>query len=122
MSNFLKFLKLILENFINRNNLRFIYEIKKTNFEIKFSNIKKCKDFFEKYKIRDYLKLLGKEKKINSHLINNFKTFLDLKIIDIYSNFFLSSDFLISYLFPKLMMNHDNSYYLIFCQYLQKIS
>jgi len=125
MSNFLKFLKLILEIFSLDNKLSSIYELKKRNFEENFANELKCKTFLNSKKIRDFL-LLKKSQKKKRSLKNNIiggehEAFLDAKLIDVYQNVFLNSSFLTKYIFPKIKQDLDQSYYVHFNKFLLKI-
>lgn len=127
MSNFLKFLKLILEKFINDNKLESIYEIKKKNFEENFSNEQKCKTFLISKKIKDFLLKKKCSNSQKNNIYNNkmisfdYDALLETKLIDIYQNAFLSSSFLVKYIFPKIKKDHDHSYFMHFNKFLLKI-
>lgn len=126
MSNFLKYIKLIIENYIENHDLHTQYDIDKKKFEEKFSNISKCKAFLIKYNIKDFLilkqkKTIKKDKKLLRNQIPDFVTFLEMKLSDIYILHFKNSNYMKNYILPKIRQNHDKSYYLHFIQYMNKI-
>lgn len=130
MSNFLKFLKLILESFTIDNKSSSIYEIKRKTFQENFSNELKCKTLLNNKKMKDFLLIKNKKscnKKRSLNRKNNINkdcdcaAFLEAKLIDVYKNVFLSSSFLLKYTFPKIKKDHDQSYYLHFNKFLLKI-
>jgi len=127
MSNFMKFLKLIIEIYLQENHGNFHYEIKKKLFEEIFSNVQKCKEFLYNKKISNFIitKKTNSTKKFHfssnvlGHNINEI--FLKLNLIELYKTHFLNSDFLVNYIFPKIKKDHDKSYYKHFTQYLKKL-
>lgn len=127
MSNFLKFVKIIIEYFLIENKLELIYEIRKNVFEEIFCNLEKCKEFLFGKKIIDFL-ICKKRNFVNKKInIKNDKmkyktlSFIDTRIIDVYKFMFLNSGFLINYIYPKIKKDHDQSYYIHFMQFINKI-
>ena len=122
MSNFMKFIKLVLENFLIEKGLKNKFELRQKIFEEIFANVEKCKEFLNKKIILDFL---IKKNDIKTKIWKNKKSeitnFFDLKIIDIYKINFLDSNFMQNYVFPKIKKDHDQSYYLHFVQFLHKI-
>lgn len=127
MTNFLKFLKLILENLLVATNLSSFYELKKKNFEENFANELKCQMYLKNKRIRDFvtIKRFNSFKKSqnnnNKKLENEYELLFNSKIIEIYQDVFLNSNFLQKYTFPKIKKDHDLSYYIHFKKFLIKI-
>jgi len=123
MSNFLKFVKLIIESFLIDNKFNSLYELKKKSFEENFANEQKCKSFLFNKKIKDFLliKKFNNKKSLTHKNECNYKAFDQTYLIDVYQNVFLCSSFLIKYIFPKIKKDHDLSYYSHFNKFLLKI-
>jgi len=118
MSNFLKFVKIVLEIFISKVlNIR---NIKIKDFDpCSFYSFEQCKEFLEKTKFSDYFDV--KSYKISKCLINKYRFLLRSNMFQIFSEFFLNSTYLFEYLIEKIKSKYDNFYFLCFLNYAKKI-
>ena len=110
----MKFLKLIITHYTNESNkASIIIDINKTEFEANFSNLNKCRNFLYTNYISNFL---------SGNQQNELpKQFRDNKLIDFYKDFFLNSKYLLEFIYPKIIKDHENLYHMHFVEYLHKI-
>jgi hypothetical protein len=118
MSNFLKFLKIVLEIFISKVlNIR---NIKIKDFDpVIFYTFDQCKEFLEKKNFSDYFDIASY--KISKCQINKYRFLLRSNMFLIFSEFFLNSTYFFEYLIDKIKSKYDNFYFSCFMNYAKKI-
>ncbi len=113
MRNFMKFLKSIITHFFKDINKSVTFDFNILQYEGNFTNFNKSRLFLNNNYLRDLISFSQRK------LLD--KKIQELKLIDFYKDFFLNSKYLLDFIYPKIIKDHEILYHSHFVEYLNKI-